>query len=470
MSKPQKILLVDDEERLLHSISQRISLLGHIPLTASSGQEAIDMARQTHIDLAIVDFKMPDMDGLVTITKLKELLPDLRTVLLTGYGNEKTKQATEALGTIYIEKDSMGGIWDIVKQSSSQGKVVVIKPSISGTKGQSSSHTPDQIEIFDHHHYLQNRTDQPTRPKIIGESHEVQRLKKNIKRFAEMDYPIIIKGENGTGKELVARTIHSLSRRSNQRFLAFDCGCFSTDFHFSELVNMIDDSSRLRLNKEAAGSSAAVRFRGTIFLDHIENMPKPTQQEMMALLDGTLFSAENEMDIRFIVVANQRLEDKISSGEFIKTLYGRIHAIELSVPPLRNRTEDLPILTRYFLDQLNKEFGKNIRSVSNEAVQALKAYTFPGNIRELKHIIERAVILSDNDVITLTDLPERLQPENRQMDQGSASTFLTIHEMEEQHILKALEITKGNKSKAAELLGISRAALWRKLRLIADDS
>jgi DNA-binding NtrC family response regulator len=464
----KKILLVDDEERLLNSISQRISLLGHTPLTATSGHEAINIVKQTSVDLAIVDLKMPDMDGLVTITKIKELKPDLKTVLLTGYGSEKTKQATEALGTIYIEKDSMGGIWDIIKHSNNHGKVVVIKPSSSGSTPLSHPPDPGQIEIIDHQHYLQATSIEPSLPKIIGDSAEIQRLRKNIKRFAEMDCPILIKGESGTGKELIARTIHSLSHRSKQRFLAFDCGCFSNDFHFSELVNS-DLISSEQHNTEA-NTSVTGAFHGTIFLDHIENMPAHTQQEMLSILDTRAASDMYGRDIRFIVVVNQQLEEKIASGGFEKKLYDRINAIELSVPPLRKRIDDLPILIRYFLDHFNSAFHKRIKSFSEDAVHLLTSYDFPGNVRELKHIIERAVILADTDTITVDHLPERIQSVKSQMSWESSSDFLTIHEMEQQHILKALDITGGNKSKASELLGISRAALWRKLRLIEKSS
>lgn len=476
------ILLVDDEERLLDSISKRISLLGFFPLKATSGQQALEIVKQTHVDLAIVDLKMPDMDGLVTITKLKEIIPDLKTILLTGCGSEKTKQATESLGSLYVEKDSMGGLWDIIKQSSTEGKVVVIRPQSTDAEPTAEKIISEHIEIIDPS--SQNKTVQAPLPKagtgarqislplskIIGGTSKIQRLKKNIRRFAEMDCAIIIRGEIGTGKELIARTIHNLSRRKKQKFLAFDCGCFSRDFRFAELVASSENKLKYDPLKKESAALRPTLYAGTIFLDHIENMPKETQQEMLELIGGKIASSDSQMDVRFIVVAHQNIEEKIIEGKFQMELYSRIRAIEIEIPPLRRRMDDLPILCHYFLGQLNEEFGKKIKTCSDDVFSVFEAYSFPGNIRELRHIIERAVILADDDIIDVNHLPKKLTLKNVKSTQADKSPFLTIHQMEQKHLLRAIEITKGNKTKAAEILGISRAALWRKLRLISEKS
>ncbi len=446
------ILLVDDEERLLNSMAQRISLLGFEAIKASSGIKALDIAKKTRIDLAIVDLKMPDMDGLVTITKLKEIAPDLRTVLLTGYGSEKTKQATEALGAMYFEKDAMAGLWDVIKTAGSDGNVFVINPPSSGV-----SVARDRHDLADEDTGL---------PRIIGESPGMQRLRKNVHRFSALDCPVIINGETGTGKELAARTIHWLGHRKNQRFLAFDCGCFSRDFCFTELVaSVTPQPEQYTKNK--------LIFSGTILLDHMENMPLATQQNMLQILDHKTA----DMDVRFIVSTQKDLETKVTQGSFSRELYQRIGAIELEMPALRDRTEDIPMLCRYFLDQFNRAFQKQITTISDDVYAIFEAYTFPGNIRELRHIIESAVILSDRDVLGPQHLPRRLkqmaekQPVRNQISTGHVGTdksFLTLHELEQNHILTALEVTQNNKTKAAEILGISRAALWRKLRIISQ--
>ena len=449
------ILLVDDEERLLNSMAQRISLLGFTPIKASSGIKALEIARTTRIDLAIVDLKMPDMDGLVTITKLKEMVPDLKTVLLTGYGSEKTKQATEALGAIYFEKDAMAGLWDVIRQAGGEGNVFVIN---SPTPGIGLPLDTDAGE-----------TGQQKQSRIIGETPQMQRLTKNIRRLSELDCAIIIHGETGTGKELTARTIHRMSHRREQRFLAFDCGCFSNDFRFRELVSSLGP-----LERSASDSEKNNAFSGTILLDHIENMPPQTQQDMLLILEHKQSEKTSNhlvpsMDVRFIVATQKNLEKMVSQGGFNRELYQKIRAIELKMPALRDRKEDIPILCRYFLGRFNQTFQKQITSVSGAVHTIFDAYAFPGNIRELRHIIERAVILADGKVIDPRHLPRRLTPPNIPETADKNQPFLTLHKMEQQHILTALKITEGNKTKAAEILGISRAALWRKLRIISQQ-
>jgi DNA-binding NtrC family response regulator len=456
------ILLVDDEERLLNSMAQRILLLGFVPVKASSGIKALEIAKKTRIDLAIVDLKMPDMDGLVTITKLKEMVPDLKTVLLTGYGSEKARQATEALGAMYFEKDAMAGLWDEIKKSGKDGNVFVINPPSYGNTAGLYNEPVDRGGDL---------------PRIIGESPAMQRLRKNIRRFSELDCPIVICGETGTGKELAARTIHKMGYRKNQRFLAFDCGCFSSDFCFGELVASFSPQPEQYTEKGMA-------FSGTILLDHMENMPLATQQEMLQILErkpgaGKTDAGSDAMDVRFIVSTQQDLEKKVSRGRFSRDLYQKIRSIELEIPALRDRKEDIPILCRYFLDQFNQAFQKQITSISDTVYRVFEGYAFPGNIRELRHIIESAVILADGSVLEKEHLPRRLiQAPEKNAGQGRASLtragdsadtpFLSLNEMEQQHILNALKLTDGNKTKAAEILGISRAALWRKLRIISQ--
>jgi DNA-binding NtrC family response regulator len=456
------ILLVDDEERLLNSMAQRILLLGFVPVKASSGIKALEIAKKTRIDLAIVDLKMPDMDGLVTITKLKEMVPDLKTVLLTGYGSEKARQATEALGAMYFEKDAMAGLWDEIKKSGKDGNVFVINPPSYGNTAGLYNEPVDRGGDL---------------PRIIGESPAMQRLRKNIRRFSELDCPIVICGETGTGKELAARTIHKMGYRKNQRFLAFDCGCFSSDFCFGELVASFSPQPEQYTEKGMA-------FSGTILLDHMENMPLATQQEMLQILErkpgaGKTDAGSDAMDVRFIVSTQQDLEKKVSRGRFSRDLYQKIRSIELEIPALRDRKEDIPILCRYFLDQFNQAFQKQITSISDTVYRVFEGYAFPGNIRELRHIIESAVILADGGVLEKEHLPRRLiQAPEKNAGQGRASLtragdsadtpFLSLNEMEQQHILNALKLTDGNKTKAAEILGISRAALWRKLRIISQ--
>ncbi|MCP4719549.1 MAG: sigma-54-dependent Fis family transcriptional regulator [Desulfobacteraceae bacterium] len=486
MTLVRKILLVDDEERLLNSMAQRLTLLGFEAIKASSGTQAIELASTTKIDLAIVDLKMPDMDGLVTITRLKEIIPDLQTVLLTGYGSEKTQEKSQTTGSEYFEKDSMGDLWELIKGLNSQGNPVLIKPSSSSAGFQSNNSLKkfldsSQIEILGDR--KGQRIDQQVPrgnvdsigrsfgdlPKIIGETPGMQGLRKNIERLSGLDCTIIIRGETGTGKELVARAIHTLSHRKGQRFLAFNCGCFSNDFHFNELLGSLEEPGVHNGGKKSKIMQKG--FVGTILLDYFETMNGQTQQEMMKIIDNKTSNRPIDadkalMDIRFIVATHQDLKKRVEQKKFKKDLYRKLNAIEMAVPSLVERRDDILPLCYYFLNKLNKEFRKKVESFSDEVISIFLSYPFPGNVRELKHIIERAVILADGTTIELSHLPERFRKKPLDFTSIENQKFLTLGEMEQNQILKAIEITRGNKSKAAELLGISRAALWRKLKLI----
>ena len=460
MTNPvKKILLVDDEERLLNSMAQRLVLLGFEVIKASSGTKAVKIAKKNYIDMAIVDLKMPDMDGLVTITKLKEIIPDMKTILLTGYGSEKIKQATEAIGSKYFEKDSMGDLWALIKQLNNH---LSTYPKQEIDQQKSRSHVDSIDRSF---------TDLP---KIIGETSEMQRLRKDIERASELNSTVIIRGETGTGKELAARTIHTLSYRKNQRFLAFNCGCFSNDFHFNELFDSIESYIPHYDSKNTKAIEKS--FVGTILLDHFEVIPEQTQLEMIKIIENKAVpkatgAVESLMDIRFIVATHQDLKKRVEQRKFNEDLYHRLNAIKMSVPSIQERRDDIPPLCSYFLSKLNKEFNKNIQSISDEVFSIFRLYPFPGNVRELNHIIERAVILADSKVIEPKHLPERLIKKTSVSLSHPIENqkFLSLNEMECNHIIKALGVTKGNKSKAAELLGISRAALWRKLKLINSE-
>jgi two-component system response regulator AtoC len=438
INRIKKILLVDDEERLLDSMAQRLTLLGFEAVKAPSGTKAIEIASKTKIDLAIVDLKMPDMDGLTTITRLKQMAPDMKTVLLTGYGSEKTRKKTKSLGSDYFEKDSMGELWDLIRRMSAQDMGQQISRGMVESPGRSLGDLP----------------------RMIGETPGMQRLRKDIERLSGLDCAIIIRGEEGTGKELAARTVHKLSHRREQRFLAFNCGCFSNDFNFTELLGSLEEPGGYTGSKDQG--SRDIRFTGTIFLDHFETMPGETQQDMMALMDkngSNRFPDSGEMDIRFIVATHQDLKKKVD-------LYQRLNAIPMSVPSLRERRDDISPLCSFFLAQLNKEFEKNIESISDEVFSVFMDYSFPGNVRELRHIIERAVILADTTTIELMHLPDRLRKKTPAPTSLASQSFMSLAELEKGHIVKAIEITRGNRSKAAEILGISRAALWRKLKMI----
>ena len=482
-----KILLVDDEEKFLNSIAERLRLLGFDPLKASSGRQALALAKNTRIDLAIVDLKMPDMDGIVTITKLKEIYPDLRSVLLTGHGSEKVKQATEALNTAYFEKDQMEAFWNFIKRSNKSGNTIVIRPpsapSAAGSADLEDSYNPGTIEIMSDRKSLTNipatsaterKANEPAsagRLRMIGETQAMQVLRRDIERLAALDCTVIIRGETGTGKELAARRIHNSSVRKNSRFVAINCGCFSNDLRIEELIGPGNDPPPGAAR--TSGSITGPEPGGTILLDQIEDMSAKMQLSMLKIIDSKKISLQDGVndfpfDVRILAASRYDLAKLVEEGKFRDELYYRLNVLELFIPPLRERRDDIQPLCSYFIHKFTKEFEKAVEYISEEVIATFMSYSFPGNVRELEHIIERAVILADGNTIKLKHLPGRFHKSDSPL-LDAARTFMTLAAMEKKYILEVLEAAGGNKSKTTELLGISRAALWRKLKQFKED-
>ncbi|MGD9301393.1 MAG: sigma-54 dependent transcriptional regulator [Desulfobacterales bacterium] len=482
-----KILLVDDEDRFLNSIDKRLRLMGFDPLKASNGRQALELAQNTRIDLAIVDLKMPGMDGLVTIAKLKEIYPNLKSVLLTGHGSEKIKQATEALETDYFEKDQMDAFWDFIKRSNKSGSTIVIRPpsvtSNAAGHDQQDLYNTGTIEIMSDSpsnksmpapsvsDINKNKTSPAVQLRMIGETLAMQELRRDIGRLAALDCTVIIRGETGTGKELAARLIHNSSARKNNRFVTINCGCFSNDLLIEELIARGNDTPL----GVAPPSEAMTRpdSGGTILLDQIQDMSAKMQLSMLKIIDSRKISWQGEandfpFNVRLLASSRHDLGKLVGEGKFIEELYYRLNVLELFIPPLRERRDDIPPLSSYFIHKFTEEFGRAVEYISEEVISRFMTYAFPGNVRELEHIIERAVILADGNTIELKHLPGRFhEDDSKPLD--ATRTFMTLAEMEKKHILKVLEATGGNKSQTCELLGISRAALWRKLKQFKEQ-
>lgn len=483
----KQVLLVDDEEKLLQSIAQRMRLFGIEPYTATSGMAAIDIVRQFSVDLAIVDLQMPGMDGLVTITKLKEIRPYLKTILLTGYGNEKVHQATESLNTLYFEKDEMGELYRFIREMTAEGQDVVIRPAASepiDRDADSEDRSADNVPI--HPHLTAFESPRPkeasvgpaknptvfNRPRIIGETFAMQVLRKNIARAASLDCTITLRGETGTGKELAARVIHSGSLHRDRRFLAVNCTNLGSEQFAGVLLGYksgnLDEA--LRTHSGIFGTGTV----GTLFFDHVEMMTVQMQTQLLNVLNRadtwpSVIPSDVQFDIRILVGTEKRLEDYVKAGRFNEDLYDHLKVYELTIPPLRERKDDIPPLCRYFFDKYRQELGKPVESISPEVMEIFNDYDFPGNVRELEYIVERAIVLADGKSIGREHLPLRFREDATLKESTRTRHFATLAELEQRYILEVLEALKGNKTKTAEILGISRAALWRKLKQQKSD-
>ncbi|MBU0513635.1 MAG: sigma-54 dependent transcriptional regulator [Proteobacteria bacterium] len=483
-----KILIVDDEERFLESISERMRLLGFEPLTATHGLEAIETAKNRDIDLAIVDLNMPDLDGLVIIAKLKEIHPDLRTVLLTAHGDEKVKQATEALNAAYFEKDDMSSLWGFIKKFRSKSGMIIITPpadvdeSGGATPEGMFGIRPEEIELLAARQTLEKRKrplDLPAPaieyfqgPRLIGETPPMQELKNSIAKVAVLDCTVLIQGETGTGKELVAKAIHNLSPRRGNRFLAINCGSFSQELLSNELFGHEKEAftGAVRTKKGMFEASSG----GTLLLDEVGDTPPPMQVQLLRVLqERTIIrvggTEEIPVDGRVLAATNQSLKKKVEAGQFREDLYYRLNGFEIRIPPLRERRDDIPPLCSYFLDKYRREFDKEVEHVSDEVIEVFMSYPFPGNVRELANVIERAVILCEDRVIERQHLPGRFKEADHFPPQGRQD-LVTLAEMEERYIFEVLAACRGNKTRASEILGINRASLWRKLKRLQAEA
>jgi DNA-binding NtrC family response regulator len=487
MTTPVKqVLLVDDEERLLNSIAQRMKVLGFKTFTAINGLTAIDVAMQNDIDLAIVDLRMPDMNGLVTITKLKEIKPGLKTILLTGHGSEKVRQATEALNTVYFEKDEMAAFWRHIKTiSTDSGKIATARPLEAmdhlrggGVQRAAAIEIRPPRDPVPAEYRAAAIPSTPGRPvkterlRMVGETLAMQVLQKSIARVAQLDCTVTLRGEPGTGKELAARIIHAGSMRHRHRFLAINCSIFGSE----QLTGQL-------LGGESGNLSDAIRNRsgifrtgrvGTLFFDRIEKMPPPMQTQLLHILGMTDGQRSGEttapgLDIRVLVATGTDLAARAAAGAFRQDLCDRLKWFELLIPPLRERRDDIPPLCRYFFDYYRQELGKAVDSISPEVVKTLLDHDFPGNVAELEHIIERAVILADGKTIERRHLPIRFLQKPKPAAPAIPDHLSTLADLEKRYIVEVLDATNGNKSKTAEILGISRAALWRKLKQLKTE-
>jgi two-component system response regulator AtoC len=430
------------------------------------------------------------MDGLVTITKLKEIQPRLKTVLLTGHGSDKVRQATESLNTLYFEKDEMGEFWNFIKKLNASGQVVVFRPPTTSPEESDRSermNSGQRIEIHPAQAHdttakrAVNRVDISAlnadrmgihQPVIVGETPAMQALRKTIARVATLDCTVTLIGEPGTGKELAARAIHAGSLRSSFRFLAINCASFKNE-QLAEQVLGYKRGDLYEAIRTRSGIFSSGQV-GTLFIDQVEKLPESMQGQLLHTLEMADRQAVGgqkpaEFDIRILVATDSHLIKRTEANQFNRLLQERLAVFELTVPPLRERKDDIAPLCRFFFDKYRQSLGKPVVSISPDVVETLTHYEFPENVRELEHIIERAVIIADSKTITLKHLPVRFRKQPKSDRTPNTGSFSTLAELEKRYILEVLESTRGNKSKTAEILGISRAALWRKLKQFKNE-
>ncbi len=449
MNKNEKkavILIVDDEKSLRDSMQMLLSDNYEV-IFASRGLEAIEKVKQFFPDLVLLDIRLPEIDGLEVLRRIKDIDPDLDVVMVT------------AMNTVQYAVDAMkAGAYDYIT-----------KPFDVGTISSLISKILEQKKLRNQNIFLKEEVDKRYRfEKMVGISPEMLELFSVISQISENDSTILIYGESGTGKELVARAIHNLSKRSNNLFVPVNCAAIPENLLESELFGHERGSFTGAVEKKLGKFEIA--DGGTLFLDEVSSLPLAMQAKLLrALQEKEIERVGGQhpipVDARIVSATNINLLEAVKKNEFRNDLYYRLNVIPINISPLRERREDIPVLLKHFLDFYNVEFGKKIKGFSVDCEDALISYDWPGNVRELQNLIERLVVLSKDDVI----LEEKLPLEIRQaggdgfieIDPGLDTMNLRLASMkfESEFIKKALEKVGGRKNKAAELLGIHRNTL-----------
>lgn len=448
MSKSKaKILIVDDERNLLKTLKDSLLLEGYHVMTASNGRNALQILTMQPVDVVLTDVKMPGMSGFQLLKEVKENWPGTHVIVMTGYASiqsavESIQQgaANYILKPIHVE-DLLRNLSELI-QTPSARKMLKIDNQAAFVVG-------DVV--------------------IVGSSPPMRRVFSILQKVASTDLPVLILGESGTGKELVASALHNLSNRSGNAFVKLNCAALPENLLESELFGY-EAGAFTDARKPKAGKLELVEG-GTLFLDEIGDMSYPMQAKLLRVLEYHEFERLGgtktlKSDFRIVAATNQDLFKKIEINEFREDLFYRLNAITLELPALREIKEDIPNFLKFFLQDYCERYNLPIPDVSKEAVGILMNYEWPGNIREFRNVIQRAVVLSNGKEVRPSDLPRYMWKEKSLSTQGVELTekIPSLQELEREHIRRILEITHGNKNRTAAILHIHRDTLYRKLR------
>ncbi len=441
-----RILVVDDEAIARENLEHILRKDGYDVATADSGISALKKLSNTEFDLVMTDLKMKQVDGMEVLARTKEQYPDTEVVMLTAYATVATA----------IEAMQKGAYHYIPKPYKIDEVRMIVRRALEKKR------LKDELRDLKRDYKACLGV-----PFIVGKSRNMQQLIEMVTQIAPTDCNVLIFGETGTGKELIARAIHYQSGRAEERFLAFNCGAFTEELLTNELFGHEKDAFTGATSTKIGLLEAA--NRGTVFLDEIGDMPASMQVKLLRVIEEKSLlrvggTQPIKVDLRIVAATNKQLDQAMEVGRFRKDLFYRLNVVSLNLPPLAERRDDIPLLARHFLKLYAQAQEKTIEGISDEAMEILLGYEYPGNIRELENIIERAVALCTEEIIQPKHLPRELGEFSFKVRRHPSRRLPTLEENEREYILWVLKKANGNKSAAAEILGIDRVSLWRKLK------
>ncbi len=440
------ILIVDDEAGIRQSLRGVLDDEGYTAVAVESGEACLELLDKRQFDVVLLDIWLPGMDGLDTLQKIKQSDGAPEVIMISGHGTIETAVRATKLGA-----------FDFLEKPLSLEKTLILVKNAAEAR---------RLR-------LENRDlkRQQPRAEIVGESIPMKALRQQIGLMAPTNGRVLVYGESGTGKELVARAIHAGSARSEAMFVEVNCAAIPEDLIESELFGHRKGSFA------GAGSDKEGKFQkansGTLFLDEVGDMSLKTQSKVLRTLDEQSFTPVGgdqvvTVDARVIAATNHDLEDEISKGNFREDLFYRLNVIPFYVPPLRERLEDVPLLTRHFLKEFSSQYSRRTKEMTDDAIDALMRYSWPGNVRELRNVIERIVIM--NPTVAKLDRKHLPPLVYRDTSRRSGDGFSTLHQAraayERDFILTTLDQNHGNVSRTAEVLGLERSHLYRKMKTL----
>lgn len=445
MRKP-RILIVDDEPNIRQGLAEALAGQGYEIEQAASGEAALERLGLTSFDLVLVDLVMEGMDGIDLLQEINRLWPQIEVVIITAHGTIET--AVKAL---------------------KEGAYDYLTKPINVKRFRSYVHNilrAQELEEENRRLREQLRT-QEEYSQLIGRSEKLLTILEMIDQLAPTDVTLLIEGESGTGKELVANAIHQKSGRGQEPFISVNCGALPRELIGSELFG--HEKGAFTGASQQKQGRFELAHSGTLFLDEIAEMDLEAQVTLLRILEEGRFrrvggTREIEVDVRVIAATNKSLQEQVGEKRFREDLFYRLNVVRMSLPPLRERREDVQLLAQHFLDTFSVKYHKSDLQFAPEMSARFADYHWPGNIRELKNCIERAVILAKDPIIGLDLLPERLQQESSLSDVFGLSAGLSLAEVEKEMIRQTLEHTGGHRKRTAQMLGISERDLYYKLK------